>query len=419
MSRTITSYVSIALSSLLILTSSQAEVKASFKEVLNEVQRLKKEFNRTCIVTNISADGSTVAGFKTTFYPETDNTKFTPFLWKQDKFTILPIGEYDRGKVSDISSDGSISVGFVQRLKENSIAVKWVDGKLEKIAGINETKSSVANQVSADGNVVSIDISTSTSAMERRSFVGKNGKYKEISLPSSIDTVAVDMSGDGNTIIGTFVEESPFRRAFHWHDNSFHKVNLDPKWSNADSVSYDGSVIAGTVGGHDKTIYLQKTNQGTLLFRLKEKKKAMWVDLSGDGTMITATIFNQKLFEPQTYNPISSIDLIDNKTGKEIKSYISHTNVNDTVQQENTLTISKIYAFWEHDNWKPTDLVTFMEKSGVNMSDWDLEHVYDISHDGSVLVGIGAYKGKSAAWIIHLPVQNGSQSKSPSIRKIC
>ncbi len=413
MSNTIHQSISCIFYALILLVCINTNSEASFNEVLNQVRAMQNEFNRRCIVTDISADGTTVAGYKTEFYPENDNTKFRPFLWKKDKLINLPLGEYQRGKVSDLSADGNIAVGFALPMKKNSIAVRWVAGKFEKLEGFSDRVSSAAYQVSADGKINVVNVSPSQSLMERQSFVGENGKYKKISLPTSIDTVPIKMSGDGKTIVGNFIVEKPFHRAFHWQNDTFQKITLDPKWSSAVDVSHDGSVIIGTLGAHNNTIYLQK-KEGTLLFRLQEGKTARWVNLSGDGKVMVATISDRKL--PKILSPIASIDLLDNKTGQEIKSYISNNGIDPTTLLK---FLAKVYVFWERENWAPTELAAILDNSENTMSDWNLEYVVDISQDGNVLVGMGAYQGKSASWIIHLPSIKNRQYKAPTIKKIC
>jgi len=159
----------------------------------------------------VSADGNTVAGFSE--HPAKDYRR--PALWRNGNGPILFLGPDSSGEAMNVSPNGSFVVGQAHMGGLSPQAFFWKNGSepvsLGNLSG-RATDTSLAKAVSDDGKVVGWSgdalwgdqeafIWTQSAGM--RSLVAYLAA-RDVKVPHDmVLTAAMDISGDGATVVGT------------------------------------------------------------------------------------------------------------------------------------------------------------------------------------------------------------------------
>ena len=153
-----------------------------------------------------------------------------------------------------VNEDGSVIVGAAESYQGIS-AVRWVDGEIEYIGGINGAYNSYATGVSGDGSIVvgrsEFDSTTINSASEQ-AFRWDGTVQALDGLQANGASRANGISSNGKVIVGSAFDNDGFDHAVSW-TNEGRDVNdlgvLENQfYSIANAANEDGSVIVGRSG---------------------------------------------------------------------------------------------------------------------------------------------------------------------------
>jgi probable HAF family extracellular repeat protein len=178
----------------------------AFRQVgLGPMQDLGVTTGQTAFGIGISGNGQTVVGWATD-----ESAQPRPMRWTTNT-GMMDLGTFggSRGMATDASFDGSVVVGWAREESGTPVAFRWTSGGLARLSGIDG--SSEANAVSADGRVV---VGTHLGAAFR--WVLNQGPQTLGNLPDVTDSVALDVSDDGNIVVGRMNGESQVASAFLW-----------------------------------------------------------------------------------------------------------------------------------------------------------------------------------------------------------
>jgi hypothetical protein len=295
-----------------------------------------------------------------------------------------------------VSDDGSVAVGNAT-LPAGSQAVMWsLDAGLQSIGNVPDELNGIATDMSRDGKTVLIQQSNGRAiwtqdngffyfsyggfayalSPDGQAVVGSNqfingghtdpaywtqadgwvslGKFPEVNNPSRAEGVALAMSADHNTVVG-FADYSvpplPERaKPFRWTaQTGIQAINLPPGYTEgaAFGVSDDGSVIVGvlsdTVSG---SIFRWTATEGMRIIADYGTSPV----ISGDGKTIGWSGIGKSVAAPYEYRGYALV--WDTEQGTRI--------IEDLLIQD-----------------------------GVDLSEWRLAFVTDISTDGRTFAGYG------------------------------
>lgn len=317
--------------------------------------------------TAVSAEGSVVVG------ASFSEQGLHAFRWSAnegmigiDNLTGGAIESFARG----ISADGSTIVGGRNTVNGHD-AFKWtVDGGMEGIGLLSSTSTyAEANAISSDGNVIVGygDIHPPDSPFnfntEIFSWTSSTGMSVPVNLPQGYrNRQASCVSYDGSVIAGTvqWFPNSDYE-AFRWTaDQGMVSIGELPGGfgSSAYAISSDGSVIVGSSNSsNDTQAFRWELNHGMVgLGYLPESHRSVATGVSSDGSIIVGS----------------------------------------------SATLSGNAAFIWDDNNGMQDLRTMLISDyGINLTDWTLSSASAVSADGSTIVGWGKNPaGDYEAWIV-------------------
>ncbi|MCH8043093.1 MAG: PEP-CTERM sorting domain-containing protein [Planctomycetes bacterium] len=282
-----------------------------------------------------------------------------------------PTGVDTYASARAISADGSVLIG------QGSIsgvgvgeAFRWTAD--QGFVGLGYLPggsfSSNALDVSADGSVV---VGESDAAVNSEAFrwTADGGMVGLGDLPGgSVSSSAMAVSADGSKVVGRSESESG-REAFLWTpDNGMVGLGVLDGFvtSSAHSISADGSVVVGSSGRDNfdfpflNQAFMWTADGGMVgLGYLPGTEKSSADAVSADGSVVVGT-------SGQSLSPEAFI--------------------------------------WDatHGMRNLQDVLT--DEFGLNLTGWTLNSVYDISDDGSVIVGSGRNPlGESEAWRAEIP----------------
>lgn len=209
----------------------------------------------------ISRDGSTIVGQNEISSSPLDREAWAYHVGDVG-YTVLPRtifgGATDAASAFAANADGSVIVGE-QGIDSATVAVMWsgagwtTETSLGTLGG-NLGETSSARSISDDGSViVGIDGDTTLSG-----FYWTAGAMHALTAPGQTASEALDISGDGSTIVGAaFLPGGMY--AYSWTGPGYATATLlgtlggDNSFANA--VNGDGSVIVGTAFNPTTVIY--------------------------------------------------------------------------------------------------------------------------------------------------------------------
>ena len=230
----------------------------------------------------VSDDGTAVAGY----------LDEGGFYWTEasglTELGFLP--DDNRVEVLGISGDGRVVVGHSRSVTSKTEGFYWTSAA--GMVGIGYLKPqdqySFVSAASADGQVLVGYSSSGTGFGEAFRWTESEGPVGLGLYPGGETSLALDVSGDGNTIVGHDFNQD---EAFYWNarDGVMRLGKLDgSSWSKANSVSDDGLVVAGNSDGP----FRWTPEGGMVALGLDPEATGGWANaISGDGRVVVGEAF--------------------------------------------------------------------------------------------------------------------------------
>lgn len=195
----------------------------------------------------ISGDGETVVG--RTHVPGIGGTGPATVWTDATGVVDLPGPGPHPAAALDVSYDGSVIVGFVSLgsgLNDPAHAVRWVQGGQPEFLLPGVMESSVAVGVSADGGTIVGTYWTASGSQRGFRWTAATG-WTDLGLAGALPFVPVDVSGDGRYAVGRGGTTEPTR--LELATGAFETLGLlDGNYASAYGVSFDGTVVVGQAG---------------------------------------------------------------------------------------------------------------------------------------------------------------------------
>ncbi len=305
------------------------------------------EYDKNSSAYAVSTDGSTIVGMS-----EGEGGGPRAVMWNNNQMQVL--GD-SRSIAFDVTSDGSIAVGVYGY----DYASYWTDGAMTTLPIIGTNNNALG--VSADGSIIVGDNSGS------HPVVWRNGTPSILDdLPGGTDFgTAHAVSDDGMTAVG-WSDSSFEHEAVYWNtqDSSVHRLGYlveSHLGQRASNISPDGTMIVGYEGysHYDEAFF--------------------WMD----GEMI-----GLGRLDPKDSNRSHAFAVSNNGIVVGMAEIDGHDN-----------------AFIWDDLLGMRELKQVLtDDYDLDLTGWQLTEAYDISADGSVIVGGGLNPdGHSEAWVATIP----------------
>ena len=307
---------------------------------------------------------------------------------------------------------------------------------------------------SSDGSIT-IGHSFSPNGVVRGFTSSAQGVVELPSLPGSLETWPVAISGDGQSAAG-FAFFSNTDRAVRWTPEGIEELGRLPGavgGSAALGISRDGSAVAGSSDSANGIRAMRWTENGGMqdLGILPAGSYSYGFALSANGKVVTGVADSAmgelgfRWTQQQGMRPLLPLANGDSTAGYALSSQgnfiVGYSGTNAVrwnaagIPQDLGVLpggfFSVAYAISGSgklvgggaDNaaggfsatlWTPTlgtvDLNTFLPLVGIDTTGWNLEITTGISENGTTLVGVGTYQGSQVrGWILRMPL-NGSST---------
>jgi probable HAF family extracellular repeat protein len=325
----------------------------------------------------------------------------------QPVLTALPIGTSSR----DISADGSVVVGYVRfgRVGGDTIyrAFRWTrTGGMQMLdppAGSNDF-STVAYAVSADGTAIAgagmiDDFGSAEHAFRWTAATG----IQYIGTLGGFTSTAYDISGDGSVLVGWSHTGGPTNHAFRWTAlGGMEDLGNLPGGSlaRANAISIDGSTIVGYSGPTSFRWTAEELMHPVLP---GDPNYSGARAMSSDGSTVALEYHGGTAYRwtPKGLENLGSVGIWPHSIPKVVSgdgSIISGALYFPSNTADNT-------PFLWNPEWGMRDANDYLYRLGVNLAGWTLTQINGISHDGSVMTGVGTVNNQSRSWVLTgLPV---------------
>jgi uncharacterized membrane protein len=253
------------------------------------------------------------------------------------KYSLLPSLVTDYSSVAwDVSSDGSIIVGFSVDENNHTVAVKWFNGVIQKLNLLYGLDSG-AYGCSSDGSIivgVANDINQNLQAVK-----WVNSVITLLETDQSVySSKANDCSPDGSIIVGFIIDNQFSYIACVWINNKLIKLpTLGGLTSEATGCSSDGSIIVGLSTDNPTTgQYAVKWikngdsyNSPIPLELLTDKSSSLALKCSDNGTNIVGYSTNYIYSKAVTWinNSINNLGSLTNNSGSIANSCSGDGNI--------------------------------------------------------------------------------------------
>jgi probable HAF family extracellular repeat protein len=333
----------------------------------------------------VSADGSVVVGASSSANGSEEAVRWTR-AGGPVGLGDLPGGAF-YSEADGVSADGNVIVGSggVAADLELRQAFRWTPSNgmvgLGYLPGAGAGATSAANEVSRDGNTV-VGFSSSGIGLQAFRWTPGAGMVGLGELPGHERNTALGVSGDGDVVVGTSIAASTgLIRAFRWTPGGG-MAGLDPlpddAHSSARRVSADGRVVVGS----------SQTSTA-------DRQAVRWVE--GATT-------------PLSLGPVSGLPGAPTPMNSDALAVSADGSVVVGTADSNAF-------IWDAAHGA-RDLKTVLARDyGLDLSGWRLIAAWDVSDDGSTIVGFGADPSShTMGWVAVLPVpEPGGMSLAGSL----
>ncbi len=212
-----------------VSNTSNYEERAFRWTLANGMENLGTLGGNQSIANAVSADGSIIVGRS---LDTSDNVR--AFKWT----AATGMQDLGMGEAVAISDDGSVIV-----INNDGLAYRWTSSGMENLGTLGGNQT-LADDVSADGNVI-----------VGLSYVAAGDPYafrwtsaSGIQQIGTFYSFARGVSADGNTVTGSETGAAGLHRAFRWTLSGGLELNIAGNFSYGLAVSGDGSIIVGDGG---------------------------------------------------------------------------------------------------------------------------------------------------------------------------
>lgn len=266
-------------------------------------------------------------------------------------------------------------------------------------------KSGNAHGVSADGGIVAGWFVRPESEIwfnEAFRWTADEGMVPLAPLAPDTSTQALNVSGDGNVIVGMAVEDALYRATVWTGDEAPRRLDDlgIPGVSSAGAASFDGTTIVGTIG-QSAAIWREGVAEPILL-SFNPSHYASATDVSPDGKFVVgsggvqAFLYSDELgliglghLEGYQYSSAATVSADGRFIGGIAADFSGDIDEYEAVIQG------------PGGHWRTVK--ELLESHGVE-TEWDLQGLVDMTPDGRTLVGFGLNEqGVRQAWAITIP----------------
>lgn len=219
-----------------VSTNSSYEERAFRWTLVNGMENLGTLGGSKSKALAISADGSIIVGSSENSEGVRRAFKWTEANGMQD----LEVNDYSEAIA--VSDDGSV---IVYNDGVDGLAYRWTSSGGSVNLGTLGGNSTTATDISSDGSVIvgySYDSTNAPYAFRWVSGSGMENIGKYYSFARAV-------SGDGNTVTGSETGAAGLHRAFRWTSSSGFEFNIAGNFTYGLAVSYDGNIIVGDGDG--------------------------------------------------------------------------------------------------------------------------------------------------------------------------
>lgn len=325
----------------------------------------------------------------------------------------LPGGLF-RSAAFGVSANGSVVVGESSSENGGQEAFRWENGDMEGLGALEgDPFSSSAYDVSADGSVV---VGRTLSMRGWEAFRWEGGQMEGLGdLPGGIfESRAEGVSSDGSVVVGfsnVVAEPFPLYEAFRWRSGEMEGLGYLPggDFSQAFSVSPDGSVIIGrgSNGGGDFEALRWEGDGIEGLGDLPGGDFHSWAfAVSAEGSVVIGRSNSENgseafYWEAATDTMIGLGDLPDPPFGSDARAVSADGSIvvgHSTGYSNPPHKGDQAFIWTEEEGMR--NLKEVLESDyGLDLDGWVLRRAYDISNDGTVIVGAGINPdGNNEGW---------------------
>jgi probable HAF family extracellular repeat protein len=338
----------------------------------------------------------------------------------QVNFTGLGVFDGVRSGALDVSGDGSVVVGLYFTADDKSHVFRWTAGG-SILRSEGGTESELA--ISPDGSFIVGRFGAPNGSQAYRWPL--DGEFEGLGdLPGgAFQSGATDVSDQGSVVVGvgTYASSptSSDREAFRWTQETG-MVGLGDlpggeTSSAASGVSADGSVVVG-VGNTTRTEAFRWTAETGLvsLGLLPNKAGSSAFAVSADGRTVVGISWSgipplnitQEAFRwTQETGMVGIGDLPGSRTLSTAYDVSGDGSVivgeGERLREDGQSSVNRAF-FWTADTGM-VELQQFLLSSGVNLDGWTLDTARGISEDGRTVVGFGLHNGRIEAYVATIP----------------
>jgi probable HAF family extracellular repeat protein len=315
-----------------------------------------------------------------------------------------------------VSDDGAVVVGNSTVDIDTGHAFRWTsDAGMQDLGTLPGGAQSEAFGLSGDGSVV-VGVNTSSLIVERAfRWTASGGMIDLGTLPNGDRSYAYGISSDGSVVVGVS-SEGLLPHAFRWTAaEGMQDIGTLPNgaWASATGVSGDGAVVVGNAlnvccgGGPENLRAFRWTADGGMqdLGTLPGGRFSQAWSANADGAVVVGGANfagpdpdAQHVFHAQhVFRWTSSGGMQDLGCPPGGYSCFAYD-----VSGDGSAIVGRDITAGRASLWTAqlgmVDLNTYLPTLGLDLAGWQLTEARAISTDGSVIVGYGFYNGDTRAW---------------------
>ncbi len=293
-----------------------------------------------------------------------------------------------------LSANGLVAAGFGEISGSNQ-AVVWTDPDGAFVIGSNLTRT--ARGVSADGSVVVGQTEVGEMAFRWTAATGVEGLYY---LPGHTRSKAYAASSDGSVIVGECGPDSGGVEPFVWTETDG-MVGLGFQ-GYAESVSWDGCVIVGTANG---TAFRWSQATGPVdLGTLPGGTSSYGKSVSGDGSVAAGYGTSETGTQAYRWTEQDGMVGLGYLSGGERSEAHAISADGNVIVGSAFSSDGEIAFIWNASVGMRPLIDVLAVDCGLDMTGWHLSRAYDVSVDGTVIVGSGTGPDDvTVAWMATVP----------------
>ena len=314
-----------------------------------------------------------------------------------------------------VSADGNIVVGKSRPGSTEWEAFSWEDGTMTRLGDLAQNGTqSCAYGASGDGDIV-VGIGNNWDGDHAVKWQGGITLLGALTGEETAESWAYDASADGNVIVGASINLYSDTQAFRWaHGTMTGLAFLDANYpdSEARGVSSDGNVVVGKSkkAGSSYVAVMWKDSNVIDLGYLPGGAVYSWAHaVSADGNVVVGTADQGGGVPPWTAFRWTEDGNMQG-VGVNPDTHMSEAydvSGDGSVVVGYRLRLGDYEAFiWDADNGlrDVKDVLKDDYDLTADVNDWDLKFATGISDDGTVIVGYGSDpNGDTQAWRASIP----------------